>query len=400
MNLNAQIIGNSNNGTLTDSVQNTSINACKFLCPSNMVVSNIWAKVTGIAGSFKCAIYTDSGGLPNQLLRNTVEVATPTDGWYNFFLTSPLPLTANQNYWFAIWSSVSANVYYTTGGQQRWDSSYPYGIWPSDITLNNDGGLISYCIFATNSVTIIPPNLTNVVGNVTLAWDASPSTNVTGYNVYYGLTSKNYTSLFDAGNNLNYTITNLTRGMTYYFAVTAHTITGVESVYSDEINYMIPVTNQPPVITNLPPTISDIPNQNIFANYTSPKIPFTVYDVDSPINLLSLSLLSSNTTLINSNSFLLVGSSSNRDLYITPITNKTGLSEITMTIRDNSNNIASDKFLVTVSNLVNVTYIGLKLDYGTNLTFRTITNIMAAAFTNPPPNQSYRASLIITNKPF
>lgn len=73
--------------------------------------------------------------------------------------------------------------------------------------------------------------------SVTLAWNASPGTNViTNYNVYYGLATQTYTGVTAAGTNLTVTVTNLSRGTTYYFAATAVDNNGLESMYSTEVS--------------------------------------------------------------------------------------------------------------------------------------------------------------------
>ena len=69
---------------------------------------------------------------------------------------------------------------------------------------------------------------------VSLAWDPSPSQNITGYNLYIGNTSGNYGSPIAIGNQTTYTVTGLSNG-TYYFAVTAVNIDGLESNFSNEV---------------------------------------------------------------------------------------------------------------------------------------------------------------------
>ena len=59
-------------------------------------------------------------------------------------------------------------------------------------------------------------------GQVTLAWDANTDPELGGYKLYYGQTSGNYTGNVDVGNQTTYTLTGLTAGQTYYFAVTAY----------------------------------------------------------------------------------------------------------------------------------------------------------------------------------
>lgn len=81
-------------------------------------------------------------------------------------------------------------------------------------------------------------------GQITLAWDASAS--VAGYQLYYGESSKNYTSgKIDVGNKTSYTVLNLADGKTFYFAATAYDSSRTESVFSNEVSATVPVT-QPP----------------------------------------------------------------------------------------------------------------------------------------------------------
>jgi hypothetical protein len=73
---------------------------------------------------------------------------------------------------------------------------------------------------------------------VTLAWDRSPDSGVTGYRVYYGPTSRNYTNSIVAGNVTTNTISGLASGVTYFFAITANTAGGLESDFSNEIRFV------------------------------------------------------------------------------------------------------------------------------------------------------------------
>jgi hypothetical protein len=88
-------------------------------------------------------------------------------------------------------------------------------------------------------------------GSVTLTWNASPSSVVTGYYIYYGLTSGIYNYEISAGNNTNVTISNLVEGATYYFAATSHD--GGESPFSGEVSYTVPLnTSNAPGSISLP----------------------------------------------------------------------------------------------------------------------------------------------------
>lgn len=74
--------------------------------------------------------------------------------------------------------------------------------------------------------------------SVTLAWNPSPSTNITGYRVYYGLASGNYTNSVMVGNVTTNTVAGLAGGVTYYFVATAVGTDGQESPFSNETSYM------------------------------------------------------------------------------------------------------------------------------------------------------------------
>ena len=73
--------------------------------------------------------------------------------------------------------------------------------------------------------------------SVTLAWDPSVSTNVAGYNVYYGAISRTYTNVVSAGSSTTATISGLVPNTIYYFAATAYDTDGIESDFSIETNY-------------------------------------------------------------------------------------------------------------------------------------------------------------------
>src|SRR5437588_11967925 len=90
--------------------------------------------------------------------------------------------------------------------------------------------------------------------SVTLVWNPSPGTNVAGYNVYYGVASRTYTNKVNVGNATNATVSGLIEGTTYYFAVTAYDTYGLESDYSNEMSYTVPITpavNQQPTLNQI-----------------------------------------------------------------------------------------------------------------------------------------------------
>ena len=85
--------------------------------------------------------------------------------------------------------------------------------------------------------------------SVTLAWDPSPDSAIGGYRLYEGAASRTYTNVIDVGNVTTATVTGLVDGVTYFFAVTAYDTNGLESDFSGEISYTVPLpTNTPPTI--------------------------------------------------------------------------------------------------------------------------------------------------------
>jgi len=75
-----------------------------------------------------------------------------------------------------------------------------------------------------------------------VSWTA-PTGTVSGYRIYYGTSSRNYTQRLGSGTyvtNTTSTLSGLASGQTYYFAVTAIDAAGVETAYSDEGSKLIP----------------------------------------------------------------------------------------------------------------------------------------------------------------
>ena len=78
--------------------------------------------------------------------------------------------------------------------------------------------------------------------SVELAWNPSRGSTIAGYRLYYGGASQTYTNTVDAGNATSVTVSNLTAGSTYFFAVTAYDLIGLESEFSQEISYTVPAS--------------------------------------------------------------------------------------------------------------------------------------------------------------
>jgi hypothetical protein len=78
---------------------------------------------------------------------------------------------------------------------------------------------------------------TSPLSSVTLAWTASTSM-VAGYRIHDGVASQTYTNVVDVGDVTVATVSGLTPGVQYFFAVTAYDSTGLESPFSSEVSYV------------------------------------------------------------------------------------------------------------------------------------------------------------------
>lgn len=82
--------------------------------------------------------------------------------------------------------------------------------------------------------------LSSEATSIKLAWDASSTTNVVAYTVYWGPSSRFYTNSLRFGTNLTCTLSNLAANTPYWFTATTKDSNGVESDYSNEVKYAPP----------------------------------------------------------------------------------------------------------------------------------------------------------------
>jgi Glycosyl hydrolases family 16 len=83
----------------------------------------------------------------------------------------------------------------------------------------------------------------SLAASVRASWQAPTTdaegntlTDLAGYKVYYGPSSRNYTAVLDVGNTLSVSLSGLTAGQTYYFAITAYDRSENESTWSTEVS--------------------------------------------------------------------------------------------------------------------------------------------------------------------
>lgn len=92
----------------------------------------------------------------------------------------------------------------------------------------------------------------NPVPNITVSLNASSSTGIVNYLVYYGHSPGNYTNVVTLPSSvLTTTLVGLKRGTWYYIAATAKDDTGLESEYSTEVPFQLRNLPNPPTIKSV-----------------------------------------------------------------------------------------------------------------------------------------------------
>lgn len=86
---------------------------------------------------------------------------------------------------------------------------------------------------------VLHPASAVAVHSVHLAWAASSSPDVVGYNVYYGSDSGIYTAMMSSGAATELNVGDLQDGLTYYFTVTAYGSSGQESEPCNEASFSV-----------------------------------------------------------------------------------------------------------------------------------------------------------------
>ena len=92
-------------------------------------------------------------------------------------------------------------------------------------------------------------------GEVSLAWDPVPDSDIAGYEIWYGTTTGSYDQSVDVGNSTSATISDLPTGVTHFLVVIARNSAGLESLPSNEVSALVGLpVNQPPLASITYPT--------------------------------------------------------------------------------------------------------------------------------------------------
>ncbi|HRE83654.1 MAG TPA: Ig-like domain-containing protein, partial [Opitutaceae bacterium] len=124
---------------------------------------------------------------------------------------------------------------------------------------------------------------------------------------------------------------------------TTITLTVTDGVSSASTSFVLTVSS-----SNTPPTISDVANRSLVAGAGLEPIVFSVGDAETSPSALTVSATSSNPSLVDNSSLLVVGSGTSRTLAFTPIAGQVGSTTLTLTVNDGAMT-ASTSFVVTVT---------------------------------------------------
>ena len=146
----------------------------------------------------------------------------------------------------ATWVSVSPTTGNITNSAQISVSVNPAGLaagtYTGTVTFTvTKGGNITVPVTMTSGSTssLTLPSTSSSGSTASLTWSPDTSTNLAGYKVYVGTSSRVYSSAVNVGNVTTYAVTNLGIGTTYYFAVSAFNSSGIESGFSNEVSKSI-----------------------------------------------------------------------------------------------------------------------------------------------------------------
>ncbi len=123
-------------------------------------------------------------------------------------------------------------------------------------------------------------------------------------------------------------------------------VTDLTALRSATATATIKVQLKPP--TDAPPIISALGDVTTNEDTATGPLAFTLSDLDTPLNSLTITATSSNQTLVPNANIVLAGSGANRTVNVTPAANASGgPATITLTVSDGTHSV-TEKFDVTV----------------------------------------------------
>jgi hypothetical protein len=186
--------------------------------------------------------------------------------------------------------------------------------------------------------------------SVALAWNPSPAASVVAYKVYYGPTSRGYTNSIQTGNVTNASIAGLIGGTTYYFGATAIDALGLESDFSNETLFTVPVS-----VINQAPTLNALANVTMKegANLRTVNLAGITSGATNEAQTLTVTATSSNPSLIPTPTVNYTSPNATGTITFKPVALAFGSATLSVTVNDGgtSNNIVTRSFTVTVTSV-------------------------------------------------
>ena len=114
----------------------------------------------------------------------------------------------------------------------------------------------------------------------------------------------------------------------------------------------------PPAAVNSAPTVSSIASQTIDEGGATNALSFTIGDAETSADALTVSVSSSNSSMVPADGIEMTGSGSSRSLTIFPAAEQSGTATITVAVRDGGGATTSSKFDLTVTPLLRAQFSG------------------------------------------
>lgn len=188
---------------------------------------------------------------------------------------------------------------------------------------------------------------------VQLDWDRNPETNIVGYRIYVGQSSRYYDSVIDVGNVTSARVDKTAPGR-YYYAVTAYNSDGLESDFSEEVSSAVLAV---PVLTLASNAVywTAVANAQFYhVTWRTPNSQSNTFIVESTVTTLSATNFPHNSTVTvraqESNGFL--GPISNSVLISRPGAPRR--IRLSMTLETNSAKAGSWESLTNMVSFVDV----------------------------------------------
>lgn len=171
--------------------------------------------------------------------------------------------------------------------------------------------------------------VTNLAGPIGLSWTPSATVAAASYVLYRGVEPGVYMTRVNVGALPRATVSDLTLGTTWYFAVTAIDADGYESPFSNEISYT-------PSNGDALPVWAPVADQTIDEDTATPAIALAIPDLGGNPADTVLTAYSTDARLVPAQGIALGGSGSSRTLTLTPGRDQSGVAQVVVVARNGS----------------------------------------------------------------